>query len=82
MAGRRKIVYQGQEVWGEDVEFETDHEAWNTYVLHDGTTLKMKAVVSEVVRLDVYNPGGDPVYLIKSTNVVTAIVPENLKKKD
>lgn len=78
---KRKIQYQGQDVWGEDVEFETDREAWNTYILQDGTTLKTKAVVSEVVRLEEYTADGDPVYLIKSTNIVTAIVPEQLKRK-
>lgn len=69
-------------MWGEEVEFETEREGWNEYVLHDGTRLKMKSVVSDVLRLEIYQADGSPVYFINSTNVVTAIVPESLKRKD
>ena len=79
---RRKVVFQGNEVWGEEIEFETDHEGWNTYVLHDGTRLKMKSVVSDVVRVEeAYNPDGTPIYIVNATNIVTTVVPESLKKK-
>ena len=82
MAGKRKIQFQGNEVWGEEVDFETEREGWNEYVLHDGTRLKMKSVVSDVLRLEMFQPDGSPVYFINSTNVVTAIVPDSLKRKD
>ena len=78
---KRKVNFQGQEVWGEDIEFETEHEGFNTYILHDGTKLKMKSVVSQVFRLDLFKEDGEPIYLVNSTQVVTAIVPENLKRK-
>ena len=78
---KRKIDFQGREVWGEEVEFEVDRESFNNYILHDGTRLKMKAVVSEVLRLDAYKPDGEPIYLINSTNIVSAVVPDNLKNK-
>ena len=78
---RRKINFQGRAVWGEEVEFEVDNEGFNNYILHDGTKLKMKTVVSEVLRLDMYKPDGEPIYLINSTNIVSAVVPDNLKKK-
>ncbi len=81
MAGKRKIQFQGNEVWGEEVDFETEREGWNEYVLHDGTRLKMKSVVSDVLRLEMFQPDGSPVYYINSTNVVTAIVPDSLKRK-
>lgn len=79
---RRKVRFQGQEVWGEDVEFEAEHEGFNTYLLHDGTKLKMKSVVSEVLKLDLRNAEGEPIYVLKSANIVTAIVPESLKQKE
>ena len=78
---RRKINFEGRAVWGEEVEFEVDNEGFNNYILHDGTKLKMKTVVSEVLRLDMYKPDGEPIYLINSTNIVSAVVPDNLKKK-
>ncbi len=71
----------GQQIQGEEIEFETEHEGFNTYILHDGSRLKMKAVVTQIVRLDAFKPDGEPVYLINSSNVATAEVPENLRKK-
>lgn len=71
----------GQQVAGEEIEFETEREGWNAYILHDGSKIKLKAVVSQIVRLDAWKPDGEPVYLVNASNVVTADVPENLKKK-
>ena len=78
---RKKFNLGGQEVSGEDVEFETEREAWNIYILHDGTKLKLKAVVSQIARLDAYKADGEPIYLVNASNVVAADVPEQLKKK-
>lgn len=71
----------GQQVWGEEVEFETERENWNTYILHDGTKLKIKSVVSQVIRLEAYKPDGEPLYFVNSSNIAVADVPENLKKR-
>lgn len=62
-------------------EFETEREGFNTYILHDGTRLKFKAVVGQIVRLEAYNPNGEPLYLVNATNVLVADVPDNLKRK-
>jgi hypothetical protein len=78
---KRTVQFQGREVQGEGVEFEIEREAFNSYLLQDGTTLKLKSVVIEIVRLDQFNRAGDPVYVIRSQNIVAAVVPENLKKK-
>ena len=43
--------------------------------------MKMKTVVSDIARLEVYKADGDPVYVINSTNVAMANVPDRLKKK-
>lgn len=66
---------------GEEIEFETEREGWNTYILHDGTRLKFKAVVSNIVRLDAFKPDGEPIYLVNASNVAAADVPEHLKRK-
>ena len=72
----------GQQVPGEEIEFETEREGWNTYILHDGTRLKMKSVMAQVIRLDAYKPDGEPIYMVNASNVVVTEVPEQLKKKN
>jgi hypothetical protein len=68
---------------GEDVDFDVVGEDWNTYRLKDGTILKVKLVLAGVIRLkNKYDPLGNPVYMIKSTNVVRVMdVPDALKRK-
>ena len=78
---KKKVNFQGQEVWAEEVDFETEREGFNTYILHDGTKLKTKTVVSEVFRLDVFKEDGEPVYLVNSALIVAAVVPDSLKRK-
>lgn len=69
---------------GEDLDFETVKEDWNEYRLSDGTTLKVKIVLTGVRRLkDRYTPTGDPVYVIASQNIVRTVnVPKELKRKN
>lgn len=81
MAQKKPYNLGDREILGQEVPFEAERESWNTYILEDGTTIKMKAVVSSVVRLDEYLPNGDPVYLVNASNVVATDVPEGLKKK-
>lgn len=77
-----QLVYQGKKVTGETIDFEVDKESWNVYSLDDGTKLKTRLVVAQVVRLEgEYNDQGDPIYLINSQNIVSADVPEHMKKK-
>jgi len=77
-----KISWQGREVDGLETRFKTVHEDWNEYDLEDGTTVRMKAVVSEIVRLQgEYDPEKNPVYLVKASNVLIVKSPDNLKKK-
>jgi len=79
---KRKINLGGQEFEVDSVEFEAERESWNSYVLHDGTTLRLKAVVSEILRVvGQWAPNGDPVYMVQASNVVVTTVPDNLKKK-
>lgn len=72
----------GQKVTGEEVEFETEKEHFNVYILHDGTTLKVKHVVAQIVRLDAYGPDGNPMYMVNGGMVISADVPDQLKKRN
>lgn len=79
---RKKVNFQERTVEGESVEFDVFREDWNTYNCHDGSTLRMKLVVTEIIRLEEFNPDtGEPIYVIQSQNVVRADVPDKLKKK-
>ena len=71
----------GREVEAMGVDFETVKEDWNEYKLEDGTVLKFKTVVSSIIRTEDYDPmTGDPVYHIRSTNILRANVPEEMKR--
>ena len=79
---KKNYNFNGQQVPGEDVEFETEKESWSSYILHDGTRLRLKSVVASIVRLDgVYSPTGDPVYLVNAQPVMAVDAPDTLKKK-
>ncbi len=81
MGSKVRVTFQGKEYDGERVDFDTqgEGEGWNKYKLEDGTKLKMKTVVSDIVRLPKSGDDGNPVYLVKSTNIVEADVPEHLR---
>ena len=71
----------GSEVEATNVDFETLNEEWNEYKLEDGTVLKFKTVVSSIIRTENYDPmTGDPVYHVRSTNILRVKVPDELKQ--
>lgn len=81
MGSKIKVNWQESEVEGERLSFQTQAEEWNIYSAEDGSILKMKTVVSDIVRLSVRKPDGEPVYLVKSTNIVETQVPPHLLHK-
>lgn len=69
-----KVQYQGRQVEGESVDFFTRKEDFNEYQLTDGKTLRIKMVVTRIIRLEEEKaPDGSPIYLIQSQNVVAPI---------
>ena len=73
-------MYKGKEVEAEDVSFSIVREDWNTYQLHDGTELRMRLVLSEIFRIPgEFDPEGNPVYVTKSSNMLIAKRPADLK---
>jgi hypothetical protein len=59
-------------------------ENWNQYTLSDGTVLRFKSVVTEVLRVkDEWDPEGNPMYMVKSNNLlVPSQVPDRLRRKE
>lgn len=68
---------------GEPVDFEVVREDWNEYRLADGSTLKVKLVLTGVMRLkDGSDPAGNPVYAVSNQNAVRVVnVPSSLRHK-
>jgi hypothetical protein len=64
-----------------ELSFQNAREHWNEYLLDDGTIIKLKPVATEVFKLDgQYDPQGNPIYILQSTNVLVVNVPEEMKR--
>jgi len=75
-----KVPLGGKMVDGIELDFDEIEEKWNEYQVKDGTKIKMKLVVTRIVKTKEYNQEGDPVYFINSQNILVAKVPPELKK--
>ena len=83
MSNRRKVNINGQMRDATIVDFEADKESFSTYILHDGSTLKIKAVLTEVFRIEgLFAPNGDPMYGVQAQQVVAVVAAESLRRKD
>jgi len=51
------------------IEFKAIQEIWNEYAVQSGLILKVKLVVSAVVRTSKFNQFGEPVYIVSSESV-------------
>lgn len=84
MPNKVKIQLPGGGDWvnATPVQINQSNEQWNTYLLEDGSVLKVKLVVTKVLRLDdSYDVEGNPVYRFQSTNIPSVLAPEELRKK-
>ena len=76
MARKSTITIQGQKVPSTELDFSTIREGWNEYSCEDGTAVRIKLVATKIHRLDRKDPNtGDPVYLVRSSNVVDVTPP-------
>jgi hypothetical protein len=73
---------EGTLIEAERIAITHSDDPWLIYDLEDGTQLRIRIVVSSVFRLNgKYTLDGDPVYVVRSQNVVAADVPDGLKKE-
>jgi hypothetical protein len=71
----------GEPIDAEQVEISQSSEHWNQYLLEDGTVFKLKTIAARALRvIGQYDPEGNPVYIMQSSNVVAVDCPEALKK--
>ena len=84
MAERKKTVRNrsGKSLEGTVVEVTQSIERFSEINLDDGSILRMKPVVTEVVRIDgQWDNDGNPAYVVKSTNVLVVVEsPQELRK--
>lgn len=77
-----KVMFEGKETEGVELEFKALKEDWNKYEVSDGSVIQLKDVVMKIIRLkDKYDPEGSPIYVIKTSPVINISAPEQLKKK-
>ena len=70
---RVTINHEGQALEGEELDWKVlSGEGWSEYECSDGTRLKMKTIVTKIVRLDKRGPDGAPIYTVSSANVLAA----------
>jgi len=69
-----------RQVEAEQVDFEARAEPWATYELSDGTVLKVRTILTNVMRIEgEYDQSGNPVYVVSSQNVIQANAPKKLR---
>lgn len=74
MPGRVRVKFGNELVEAEELDFEPLKETWNEYRCSDGSYVRLKIVVSKIVKLDKRNPQGEPIYQVASSNVL-AVTP-------
>lgn len=82
MEGKVKVVFNGTLCNATRIPVvRANQEAWSEYLLEDGTVVRMKVIITDVLRIDnVYDGDGNPVYQIKSGYVASSVPPENLRR--
>ena len=64
-----------------EVDFSIRREDWSRYLVDDGTELRIRIVVRKIIESLLQNPTGYPDFGLESMNVVSAIVPDKLKRQ-
>ncbi len=82
MARKTRINIGDRTIEAEDMEFQTGREDWSEYQVEDGFTVRIKLVVSSILKTQERDPQGNPVYIVQSTNIVKVLPPETYTRKE
>jgi hypothetical protein len=81
MGIKTEVKRGDQWIKGEEMEFTPKKEEWNIYKLEDGTIIKLKTIVTKIIKLNIRHPvTNDPIFSINSQNIAEAIVSIATKK--
>jgi len=80
---KRRIQVPGLgEVDGTEVGFRTSGENWSEYLADDGSVIRIKIVATDIVRVDGhYDEEGNPIYRVRTQNVMVVSAPEDLRRQ-
>lgn len=72
---------EGKPVPATEVGFRSSGEHWNEYLLDDGTVIRIKLVATAAFKVDdMFDPDGNPAYVVQSQNVVNVSSPDDIKR--
>jgi hypothetical protein len=82
MVAKKTYNVNGKQISGQTVDVETSNEPWTQYTLADGTTVKVKLIMLDAIRLDTHDENtGEPQYQFQFQQIIGVVAPENLKRK-
>ena len=78
-----KLPIGSVELDATEVSITERNEAVNEYRLEDGSVIRVVNVVTQIIRLDgSFDNDGNPIYVVRTGNVVTTIsAPQNLRRQ-
>ena len=77
-----KMPYKGRMIEAEEMSVERATEEWNTYLLDDGTVIRLKPVVLRVARIPgEYDDEGNEIFIVKSNNALVVDSPEDRRRQ-
>ena len=82
MARKTRINIGDRTIEAEDMEFQTGREDWSEYQVEDGFSVRIKLVVSSILKTQERDPQGNPVYIVQSTNIIKVLPPETYTRKE
>ena len=74
----KTVPVKGKTYGAVSVAITKETENWNEYTLADGAVLRLKVVVSEILRATdppVLDDDGHPIYVVRTNNVVVLAAP-------
>ena len=72
----------GKVIQGEEIDFKPLEEPWCAYQLEDGHRIRMKLIVTQIVRTNQKDGEGNPVYVARSSNVMSVSPPESYRERE
>lgn len=81
MAKTVEVKIGGKPVQGVVVNVKESIERWTSVQPVDGTKIRLRPVVTETARIDQFDKDGQPVYVLKSTTIMTVDAPPNLLRR-
>jgi hypothetical protein len=73
---RIEVEFAGRKVKGISKEFRTEKEDWSIYRLEDGSAVKVRIIVEDIVLCDEEAAPGTPLIIVRHGSIVSYMPPE------